>query len=438
MKPAYDFAVIGGGPSGFAVLSSLPESAAILMVNGSSKASELVDLTSVHPKIRAVASERKENVGVRNALKFQNLPDGLLSTTAALGGLSNYWGQQFIEYLEGDEWPRNLFADHQSYSACCSKIKSTFHCLPTAKKTQATRIEKYEASKPQLLLGTKERTEAGLFSMQDAILNLVSRHGADMVGDSVVKFLNYGNGVELQLSNGRKVYASRVFIAAGVIGTLRLVMNSCESVSSVRLSDHSPKLLYFLNRSSEIRNFLSAEKQHFNALTIERKEQGKSKLFASFYKMSLASVGLTLASLGFQPRFAHLHPPKITNIITPVQVWTEKSYVSYQFECTSQFARVVQKVDEGIDEELLDFQEWLREKGFVLHCSDTASGFGFHYHDAQVSDDGIKFQKLDEFISQNFNFRVIIADPSVLERIGVRPHTLTAMAAASELARINI
>ena len=90
----------------------------------------IVDLTSVHPKIRAVASERKENVGVRNALKFQNCQTAYFHYGCIRG--SNYLGQQFIEYLK-DEWPRNLFADHQRFRLLF-KTKSTFHCLPTAKK----------------------------------------------------------------------------------------------------------------------------------------------------------------------------------------------------------------------------------------------------------------------------------------------------------------
>src|SRR5688500_17580173 len=103
MPNSNDLIVIGAGPTAIAALHGVPAGLRISVVTGAG----MHDGSPVHPKIRSVAYEQREAPGVTD---FRPLPgDRGLHDTATVGGLANYWGQQFIRYEHNDPWPRNVF-----------------------------------------------------------------------------------------------------------------------------------------------------------------------------------------------------------------------------------------------------------------------------------------------------------------------------------------
>ena len=158
-------------------------------------------------------------------------------------------------------------------------------------------------------------------------------------------------------------------------------------------------------------------------------ERQRTRLFASFYRITKSSIGLILASLGAPPFLSRTSPPKIADLITPIQVWTEDSYASYIIARDFKEAFLEAKVSDKGNMDFATFKSDLCQMGHILHLSNTRPGFGFHYHNGEVSVDGVKYIPIKDFLFDRFGKKVVCADASILRNIGLRPHTLTAMAA---------
>ena len=235
-----------------------------------------------------------------------------------------------------------------------------------------------------------------------------------------------GSGLKIFLDDGTYVEADKLALAAGTVGSLRLSMESCSDLQAIRLKDHAPIMYYLLSKIG-----LKLERgdglKHFNSLSLERFKNSQSTLFASFYRMSVAPIGLALSSIGLPPILSKLYPPRIVDVITPVQVWTDHTLMTYQIDRNSRDAHLIVKPDYASDYELLKFQKWLSEIGVVLHKTLTPPGFGFHYHDGRVSGDSGVFQNVNEFLKERYSNKIFCTDASILTRIGVRPPSLMAM-----------
>jgi hypothetical protein len=109
--------------------------------------------------------------------------------------------------------------------------------------------------------------------------------------------------------------------------------------------------------------------------------------------------------------------------------------MQYQIDRDAPFTRLINQADHDADEELRAFHEWLTGLGIVLRKSGTPPGFGFHYHAGEVSSDGVHFQNLTDFLRDRFSDRIVCTDASLLQGIGPRPHTLTAMAVAYHICK---
>ena len=430
MKQTYDVIVIGSGPAAVAALAGLPEGEAIAVVTGVENETSINDIKGVHSKIRAVAHERVEPVGIGRPLRFSDYKRSMLTDTATIGGLANYWGQQFVRYAEGDPWSKEIFSNYSDYVACCSAIESRFSCSPSSDANSELFHGVYEATTAKLLVGTKEQPDAGLFAMRRALELLVAKHKATLIGGRVNIMELMKTDVQLHLTNRRVLKAKRVVLAAGVVGSLRLTMASFPELKTVRLSDHSPLMTYLLRKPGRLELSRSDNLKHFNTLTLERLEAQRVKLFASFYRMSQAPIGLTLASLGLPPYLPATYPPRLLDLVTPVQVWTERSRMRYVINREARHAIALGQPNHDDDDDLIQFNDWLAGLGVILKVSKTPPGFGFHYYGGEVSTDGFSFRGLSDFLEERFSGQVVSVDSSTLLDIGVRPPTLTAMATA--------
>jgi hypothetical protein len=426
MPQTCDILIIGAGPSSVASVLALPRDMSVVVATGCESSGNLI---GVHPKIRTEAVIRREKIGITGGLYFENNNSGMLADTSTIGGLANYWGQQFISYEEGDKWPRDFFSSYSDYIQSCSKIESLFSFSVPSEIDLNFRHEDYVVRAPRLLLGSNSNPKANLYSMRDVFFSLTLARDISVVDKRVLGWIDLGYAIRVYFSDGTKLDAKRLVLAAGVVGSLRLCMNSCENLQSVKFSDHSPIILYFLRMSNRA-SFLRNDEEHFNNLTMELIQGGNTKLFASLYRMSRAPVGLIMASLGLPPFLTKVYPPNIIDIITPIQVWTEKGYMSYRIDRNSKNASLLSFPDEQTDGEMVRLISFLSNFGKILAKSKTKPGFGFHYHAGEVSFDGGKFIGIADFLRNQYREKIICADASMLPYIGLRPHTLTAMAAA--------
>jgi hypothetical protein len=221
-------------------------------------------------------------------------------------------------------------------------------------------------------------------------------------------------------------------LAAGVIGSLQLTMASCPEVTGAEFSDHAPYMLYTrgLDRVRRVRRI--DDLRHFNALTIERIEDERCQLFASVYRMGQASLSLLLSATGLPPMLRGWKAPPFADFIKPVQIWTEATVSRLRIDSATSTAAMVEFPDSNADRALHSFEQWLKLNGVAVKATVSKLGTGFHYHAAKVTT-GQGIMPLATFLGERFGQQVVCLDASILDQIGCRPHTLTAMASAHKL-----
>jgi hypothetical protein len=210
-------------------------------------------------------------------------------------------------------------------------------------------------------------------------------------------------------------------------------MEACPELAAARFSDHNPYKLYTYGLDRTLRVRRADEILHLNTLTIEGIDRDRSYLYASVYRMSRASLSLLLSAAGLPPRMRGWPAPPLVDLIKPVQVWTEASKVRYRLDRNRGTAIKIEIPERDSDDAFGIFVKYLKSCGVLLRILAVQPGGGFHYHAADVTVDGVTFTRLCDYIEDRFKGRVICVDASILDEIGCRPPTLTAMASAHRL-----
>ncbi len=427
--------LIGAGPAAVAALDVLPRGLRTCVVTGATATLRSTP-KRVHPKIDAVAYERREPPGVTDVLPIADAPGARFFDTAIEGGLANYWGQQFVRYTSGDAWPRGIFEHFSDYCLACERVEARFALSPVGVGPDRVIDGGYLARTPRLLVGTSRRPSCGLQAMGVALREIVAeREATDLIRARARSFHIADTRVRVTLDDGQEIQGERLLLAAGVVGTLRLSMASMPDILAVRFRDHAPKMLYVLGTDRLLRREREDRLRHFNALTIERLEQDCSKLFASVYRMGDTELSLLTAAVGLPPMLRGMRAPSLASLVKPVQVWTDQTSSQYLIERGAATAVIDWDADQGKDPILKDFIDWLHVRGALVKLSHSQPGGGFHYHGGAVAPVVGEFLKLNEFLADRYAGRVLCADASALDDIGCRPNALTSMAAARALSR---
>lgn len=434
MTRVFDFVVIGAGPSSVGVLSAMPIGVDVGVITGEALAGKGLSSSDIHSKIKSVASERGDHVGIREAVTFNGEKRGSLCATSTIGGLANYWGQQFVRYLEDDPWPREVFRDYDDYILCCEAIESLFVCTQSSTVQEEHIDDRYVKTTPRLLIGTPEAPDSGLFAMKEAFSSQINRIRATQ-NSGVVRSLNIVDGLIKINFDDDEWTAKKVFLSAGVVGSLQIVLTSCKNLMSAQLSDHSPLMRYLFRKNRTLQLSRYDGFRHFNAVSVERRFDNEVKLFASIYRMSQATLSLSLAAIGLPALFSSTYPPKIIDCILPVQIWSDTTKSKYRIFKGQTQAIVDKQYENTYDKEIAAFEEILSDYGFLLKGSNTPPGFGYHYHNAEVSTDGFDYIALSEYVNDTFEGKILCADSSIMKKIGARPHSLTMMATAHAVTR---
>ena len=424
-----DYVLIGSGPAAIATLHGLPERARITIVTGA-KASRAPLSFNVHAKIRSSAKALKEEPGLAHQMAFLHRSKGGLADTAAIGGLANYWGQQFLRYRESDPWPSHIFLTYAAYSQACADIEALFSFNSNIGYAPVdANIADYECSTPRLLDGIAGQSPIGSLAMRRAFEHQARHRSLDVVDENATKWHRSGELMSVHLSNGTSLKTRSVLLCAGAVSTLRLVMASDPDIQAFSLKDHAPEMLYVAGLNKQLHPLRQSRSDHFNALTIEHILNNKTHLFASCYRLSRASLGLLLATFNLPSIFNSTHLPKFVDAITPVQVWSDQTKMQYFVKRNSQMAECVPFQAEQHDAKLDLFKAWLSSFSTVLQQSETPAGHGFHYHGGEVQTN-TTMEPLNDYLNDRYGNKVIGNDAAILTNIGCRPHTLTAMAMA--------
>ncbi len=436
----FDIVVVGAGPAAVAALDALGASDAstgprrIAVLTGAVPSAERRH--TLHPKIQAVSLAEAEAAGVAERIAASGARARPIFSTAAVGGLANYWGQQFVRWSEHDPWPRDAFADFDAYERACARIERLFALDGGEPVGTMAFGDDFACVRPRLLAGSAEGESTGLTGMRLAFAVAAAAAQARVIPDRARRIVRAGARWALELEDGTRVVASRILLAAGVIGDGQLLLRSFPDLGALQFSDHTPWLLFALGATRHFPARLPGPRP-FNALTVQRNTPAGCELFASFYDMRGADLNLLLAStIGrAHPWLRRWPSPPGAGLVTPVQVWTPHTYGSVEIAGGEDGATFVTEPPppEGADPGLAQFTSQLVRLGCrVLRAKRTEAAFGFHYHRLRLrAHAGGDWSEVGDLLRERTGDAVVCVDAADLVRIGCRPHTLTAMARAS-------
>ena len=432
MTTSFDSIIIGAGPCALATLSALPVGQSVAVITGSEPS--FLSSGDVHPKIRVESLESGQAPGVAGRVQPSNSKNKALYATAITGGLANYWGQQLIHNEANDPYDTDLFKTYSAYLDECSYIANLFSVTGgTSYHDQSHLPDGFVLREPRLMSGTITDPTAGLSTMQTTIGEAIKNHACFQC--RAIRISRTDTQMwAVQLSDGSVVTGRKIWLAAGVIGTAQLILNSVNGLRGASFKDHAPYMAYASGLKYLLRGRSS---QHFNAYTLERIEENRCDVFASVYDMSSAELNLVLGSAAglVFPFLRGVRSPSLASMLQPVQIWTTNSFSKVNLDATGTHYSS-HNDDNAIDDGMKKATAAVESLGGkIWHHSRTPAGLGFHYHDLQMTQDNGQMASINKLLQQWSNGEVICTDASILPKIGLRPHTLTAMATARGVVR---
>jgi hypothetical protein len=193
-----------------------------------------------------------------------------LADTASVGGLANYWGQQFLRYRENDPWPREFFETYSTYCEACSEIEGLFSVDIGETQLKLNNLPAtFQLATPRLVSGVVAAQSNGLTAMRLAFERLAFQREIEVLPAIATRLSKIKNGIQVELADGSTLNAKAVLMCAGVISSLRIAMNSDPDIVAVKLKDHAPTMLYVADLGGKLNLFKAKQSNHFNTLTIE-------------------------------------------------------------------------------------------------------------------------------------------------------------------------
>lgn len=436
----YDMIVIGSGPAAIAALSAVPKGAKVAVITGA--VPSMVTQSSLHPKIRAESSSRNEPAGVAEVLN--DIKGGVpLFSTAAAGGLTNYWGQQFKAANVNDPWPRDIFDSHADFLSECQQIDELFqisggHPLRSAIATS----DGFSVTAPRLLLSSTSQPRGTSGKMKGLFYEIGDRMKFEIFEQRTHSLAKDGKIWSAVLGDGTKLNGVKIVLAGGVVGDAQILLRSFPDVQKATFRDHTPWMLYTLGLKGMPRTGSSAE-PHFNQITLEQNIDGRAAVFASIYNMRYADLNLLFAStIGFTSRvLGSIKAPAAAALLKPIQVWTDTAsdLVSVnRVGKTLEYAASIPQSPPGSDAGLVAIRRQIESnRGRILSVSRTRPGYGFHYYALHFSCASSAPALVSDFLNERTDSSVVCVDAAALDRIGCLPPTLTAMARARRVTKLN-
>ena len=424
MKNFEGTVIIGAGPAALAALLA-NTSNKLLIITGDVRSKVVSNY--IHPKIRSISNALGESPGLSDSVRFVH--GGNLFATGCVGGLSKYWGQQYVRYLEGDIPFKNYFKNFTEYENICSKLESNFNLAPVLQNPVEFSKE-YLKMTPRLIRSNQEIPMCP-FSFSTILSSQARERNVELVNMRVQSLERAHNKVRIFLTDGNSILANSVILASGPVGNSFILSNSLDNISYSLIDDHCPTMLYWvgLTRSGLVDN-RSNDHSHFNRLTLEKNLGNKVALFSSLYQLSCTNVDFLLSNFGINQNLIKFKTPKLLDFIKPFQSWTRKSVVTYKVG--KDVSSVFNDYIPGSDTELISFINMLSKHGIVLFQSKSKSGEGFHYHNLRFEING-RVIHVSHVLNDLFGSLVKCVDASTMEHIAPRPHTLTSMAIAYKM-----
>ena len=425
MNLLFDVAVVGAGPTAFAALKALKGQGLKVCVITGSRPDQTI---SSHSKI--ISTEYEQNFPSAFADGINCTFTGIeIFSSAEVGGLCRYWGQQFQRYTRNDPWNSGgNIRSWSNYQKLCKILEVDF-CVSDDVSFSNHNIAGYNValSSPRLVLGTNTSPKAGASSMYLAVTKQIKETAMFISDSRVLQLQNQSSHILIQLIDGSALKASRVILACGVVGTAGILDRSISRVLHVEFSDHLPFMIYGIGR---LLHKVPSGNDSMNVLSISMQDNWQTTLFASAYRLSGAPLSLLTSSLGLGLWGRGLKLFNLANMIAPIQVWSNSSIAKVRYSPSARIIYQGNEIHQYDRKEIQVLRSFLRGRGLYSFTRRGKLAQGFHYHNLQIFSNSQSYCGVDAFLREAFDNKVTCVDSSVLSEIGPRPHTLTSMAEA--------
>ena len=459
----YDYIIIGSGPAGVSFLEGVfSEKLSILVIDGSGKVENydfykpenLNYQKHVSPKLNSNASI----IMNKNSHSFIQVSDKNFYFGFNRGGLSRLWGGNLQKFDQSDLKKNNLNSSDNSYESLSEAFKSIK--LDNKKKfIIGNSVNNYEKN---LLteLNKNNHKNFDFFISQNALLTdsysfypfdfsnflfkYINKKNISFINTHVVKINNngYKNTV---FTNKKKYFAKKIILAAGNIGTTKIIINSfCKNVKKFNILNTPLAVVPFLFLKSltlkKYKNTNLIRKNIFSKISINFRFLNHSfhgsihsfdAFLSSYFYNSIFSVNLI-------NRFCDYFSNKIYFALFYFDSSFSKNEVSTSGETNTFYIKSVHKKKFG------KFYKAIQKNFFSILIKSWClplmkfkilnNGNDNHYGGSLSSIDNIKLSINDNGMLNNFK-NIYVVDSSYFKYLPAKHLTFTVMSNAYRIGK---
>ena len=402
----YKNVIVGSGPIGCHVLKKINDNSILITGETNNKISN----NKIHPKIRV---NLKKKTNKFTDLIYSKKNDFSIYSSSEIGGLTNYWGGQFFNYAENENWPKKIFRKFSLYKKHLKLIDKTYPSLKskTLIKKNNKNLCVNSFSPPLIKYPIVNRT------------NLKKIAKNKIIHDRVIFFKEIKKNLIEVVTNKNKFYCKNLILCAGPIGNAIILLRSIKSIKCLKFNDDNPRLLLGLKWCAE-KNLISKNRKLFDTEILERKKSiiygtvfsFNPKHFNSFFKPIINFIKSIMDKIFFYGIFW------VNDEYNEITITLKKDKIKLS---GNKINFIKDKVD------MINNLNKINLK--VLKVWDLKYAYGFHYHNLQVNYKK-KFISLNTFLNKmKLKKNVHCFDSSVIDKIGNKPPTKTYLATANYL-----
>lgn len=433
----FDIVIVGSGPAAVGSLWGLQSgpislrNVAILTGEAPAYGGSEVSLSKIHSKVRNSIFESSMNDAICNFIPMASSGKPyFLFETACRAGLSAFWGQQFTRVSRQDFSSPSAEYAYEDYEPVFEDIERRLGVETVEALTRSELPGGLDmVMKPPSLV-----KPLNAFALEFELASVE----ATVIARRLARIERIDQEFRLVCEDGEEIVCGRVILASGLLGTMRILMNSVPGVRYARFLDHMPHLFHTVSVRNRRPRRARRQFVNMNIAAIEVARAGRVLAFLSIYDIQQMPANLVLAQFGLpmQRLMQGRHLSFLPIPYYPIQIWTKDGFVEIQLERTGTDTSCTEFRIQRDDDGLKIAKTAIRSFGFIeVHRSSTPPGFGFHYHALRLSSDGLDYKSAQELAASQFGSNVVIVDGSVMPRLSPRPHTETLVANAFIAAR---
>tara|TARA_B100002019_G_scaffold292331_1_gene315099 strand:+ start:1432 stop:2670 length:1239 start_codon:yes stop_codon:yes gene_type:complete len=404
--PIYKNIVIGSGPIGFHVFKKISNNS--ILITGETK--NKISSSKIHPKVR-VCLKKKTNKF--SDLIYSKKNDFSIYSSSEIGGLTNYWGGQFFNYTENDNWPKKIFQKFSLYKKHLKLIDKTYPSLQSKNLVKKTikNLCVNSFSPPLINYTIVKKT------------NLEKNYKKKLIHDRVIYFKKIKKNLIEVVTIKKKFYCKNLILCAGPIGNALILLRSISSIKSLKFNDDNPRLIFGLKWYTK-KNLILKNRKLFDTEISERKKtiiygtifSFNPEHFNSFFKPVINLVKNILDKIFFYGIF-----------------WVNGEYNQITISLKNDKIKLSGNKINFIKDKLDMISNLIKINLKVLKVWNLRYAYGFHYHNLQVNYKN-KFISLNTFLKKmKLKKNIYCFDSSVIDKIGNKPPTKTYLATANYL-----